>query len=177
MATRSVFSRPPLSRPSKRFKSCKIRVHTVTTSGKRTARNVNLKVSCQTKRTTRIGLHDEIVSSPSSWPSSEHVHEAQLESDPLRQDEPSVSSYQKRREREYESWQEIRKSLLYGRIEEEAFSNDDKCRECGVEFAEIRCVDCGHDQHLCISCAKKTHQERNYFHVLERFKVRKLSSS
>ena len=63
-------------------------------------------------------------------------------------------------------------SLLTSRIEEE-FLTRINCCSCGIANAEFRCLECGQDQYLCQRCANSTHETINYFHVLEKFKVRK----
>lgn len=168
--------RAAISGPANRFKPCKVRVHCVSTSGRKTTKNINLKVSSLTKQTVGIGLFSESVSHSSSkyGPHGHSQSQEQETKQDFEQGQPDVATrYQIRREREYENWKQIREALLNGCIEEEAFFPEQKCRECGIALAEVRCIDCGYDQHFCIGCAKRTHEERNYFHVLERFKVRK----
>ena len=167
-----------ISRPAKRFKACKVRIRSVSTSGERTSKSVRLKVNSNSKNSEYIdecwrknagetctsqALATEIVR-PNLQAFTEHE---QMDSE----SEASVPQHQKRKVKSYENWEKIREALLRGRIEEESFAiGEERCVSCN-EVAEVRCIDCGHEQKYCIECAKKNHDQRNYFHVLERFKV------
>ena len=84
---------------------------------------------------------------------------------------PVMSQHQRKREKEYGSWEKIREKILNGRIETEGFFGKHKCCECGHDKVDVRCMECGIDQYFCLTCAQKIHGERNYFHVLEKLKA------
>ena len=153
------------TRPPKRFKSWKLRVRSVSTSGRKTTRKIALKTSNSSVSEFKSN------SVPSS--ATEQVTRSEFDGNEVCDNiEQNISSnYQTRREKEYERWQEIRAALLDGRIEEEEFLSEEKCVHCGVAEVEIRCNECGHEKYFCESCANSTHDTCNYFHVLEKFKV------
>ena len=140
----------------KRFKSCKLRVRSVSTHGKKTTRKVTLKLSPSKENK----LDSKCVSSSATGERSfapalnDTCDNSDVELDEI------PTSYQKRRLKEYESWKELRESLLHGRIEEEGFLHEEKCSYCGLADVEVRCVDCGYDRYFCGSCANKTHKIR-----------------
>lgn len=151
------------SRPAKRFRPCKLKVRSVSTSNKKTTKKISLKVSSNLRESRAVSL--------STGAAEERATE--LDFPDIGNYEPlSNTRYQTRREKEFESWKEIRESLLTSRIEEE-FLTEIYCCSCGMTYAEFRCLECGQEQYLCQGCANSTHETRNYFHVLEKFKVRK----
>ena len=153
-----------ISRPAKRFKRCNIRVKCVSTSGKKfisttplkvfsreTANKQNMSQKATTKAVTTDTEHDE-------------------DNSQVCTNDEGITPYQKRREKAYGSWEGIRERLLNGRVEEEAFDTEQQCWECGREGVELRCLECG-GEYFCVNCANKTHEQKNYFHVLEKLKV------
>lgn len=166
--------RPGISHPTKRFKACKVRIRSVSTSGEKATKSISLKVPCKTvnidnSRSSSSNAEDTWLTSTSEYGPNAVFTEEHLHINNQSEHSSTVSKHQIRRVKGYESWKRIRESLLYGRIEEEGFVNEETCACDGV--AEVRCIDCGHEQYYCIDCAKKAHEGRNYFHVLERFKV------
>ena len=156
--------------PAKRFRPCKLRVCSVSTGNQKTTKKISLKVSSNLRESRAVS---------STVIAEERATELDIPDidnyEPVEQDEPlSNTRYQTRREREFESWKEIRESLLTSRIEEEEFLTGINCCSCGIANAEFGCLECGQDQYLCQSCANSTHETINYFHVLEKFKVRKI---
>ncbi|XP_028416463.1 uncharacterized protein LOC114540544 [Dendronephthya gigantea] len=158
------------ARPPKRFKSCKLRVRSVSTSGRTTTRKITLKKSNSSdssklesnsapSRTKEQDIRPEFDSNDLCDNISDNMEQSTC-----------VRDYQTRREKEYEGWQEIRELLLDGRIEEEEFLSEEKCVKCRVAEVTIRCNECGHNTYFCESCANSTHDTCNYFHVLEKFK-------
>ena len=154
---------------AKRFKSCSVRIASVSTSGKKRARTINLTASDSSSQNQKPDVYKE----------TSHVQDDDVADmyDPevLSTNSPSqpsdFSQHQCRRMKEYARWEDIREALLNCRIEEAAFfPGDIECCDCESD-AEIRCVDCGHDVYFCETCAKKSHNGRNHFHVLEYFKV------
>ncbi len=155
-----------ISRPAKRFKRCNIRVKCVSTSGKKFISSTPLKVSSRETANSKIVGQKEVTKASSIGHGEETSH-AFSDAD----DQDGVTPYQKRREKAYGSWEDIRERLLQGRIEEEAFCCEQQCCECGIERVEMRCVECGVEQYFCVQCANRVHEGKNYFHVLEKLKV------
>ena len=155
----------------KRFKACKIRVHTKSTSGEKIIRNVRLRAEnfCRRKedmfRKTSSADNDKIQSQTEDFDMSDD----EAVGKDAQQD--GLTKYLSRRVKEYNSWEEVRQSLLHARIEEEAFSSDTMCVECCNSLAVCRCMECGPRQYFCMDCASALHEKRNYFHVLQAFKV------
>ena len=158
------------SRPAKRFRPCKLRVCSVSTSNQKTTKKISLKVSSNLRESRAVSLstgNAEERATELDFPDIDNY-------EPVEQDEPlSNTRYQTRREREFESWKEIRESLLTSRIEEEEFLTGINCCSCGIANAEFRCLEYGQDQYLCQRCANSTHETINYFRILEKFKVKK----
>ncbi|XP_046864699.1 uncharacterized protein LOC124459233 isoform X3 [Xenia sp. Carnegie-2017] len=152
------------TRPSKRFKSCKLRVRSISTSGKKITKNIALKAS------NRISNELKSTNVPSSAIERHNLYEFDEGEGYCDEEHAYATNYQNRREKEFQGWHTIRESLLNGRIEEEVFLNEEKCSECGVIGVEFRCNECAHEKYFCKGCADSTHETSNYFHVLERFK-------
>lgn len=153
--------------PAKRFKSCKVRVHTKSTRGRTIKRNVVVKVNNVCRKATL------------SQPRSPCIEDMELEEpccDPcgyeVENEKPTrLSKHHLRRVKEFNSWEGIRESLLQTRVEEEAFSCETACIECNTNTAVCRCMECGPRQFFCHDCVKLLHENRNYFHLLETYKV------
>ena len=157
---------------SKRFRSCTVRIASVSTSGIKRARSINLKASKSSNHSEKTNVYKEI-----SLHDQDHNVADMCDSDPevVSTNSPNqscdFSQHQFRRLKEYARWEDIRETLLNCRIEEPAFfPGDIECCDCESD-ADIRCVDCGHDVYFCETCARKSHNGRNHFHVLEYFKV------
>ena len=158
-------SRSATYRPAKRFKSCKFRVQCSSTSGKKRQIGLPLKVlSRKAEADFSKACNQEFIDSTnyeqcsSSTPEETH-------------DRDQKTQHERRREKQYYSWESIRESLLNGRVEEEAFFPEEMCCECKIKKVEIRCWECGFNQYFCIACANNIHREKNYFHVMEKLKV------
>lgn len=149
----------------KRFKPCKIKVVSVSTFGKKRARSINLQGS------TAEVVRQHISSDEATWIPSGNISLLESDGEELDQSDTNpLSKHHTRRIREYEEWEKIRATLLECRYEEDCFVEGLICCQCDA-FAEIRCKDCGHDALYCYNCAQTSHSGRNYFHVLETFKV------
>ena len=164
---------------AKRFKACKVRVHTQSTRGKKTTRSVRVKATTYHRpERTDIGSLaslEESNTQSSMWCRLDTTISSQrqeLESEePKLDNQGGLSKHHQRRVKEESLI--VRESLLKARIEEEAFSMASQtCVTCAIP-AICRCVDCGPRQYFCLDCAKMLHNERNYFHILETYKVRK----
>ncbi|XP_046863813.1 uncharacterized protein LOC124457641 isoform X3 [Xenia sp. Carnegie-2017] len=152
------------TRPSKRFKSCKLRVRSISTSGKKITKNIALKAS------NHISNELKSTNVSSSAIERHNLYEFDEGEGYCDEEHTYATNYQNRREKEFQGWQTIRESLLNGRIVEEVFLNEEKGSECGVIGVEFRCNECAHEKYFCKGCADSTHETSNYFHVLERFK-------
>ncbi|XP_028416356.1 uncharacterized protein LOC114540360 [Dendronephthya gigantea] len=153
----------------KRFKACKIKVVSVSTSGNKRTRSVDLHGSTSEVKLQNSEV-EEIVDTPMTCPSTTT---GLLESDGEDASQSNTnlpSKHQKRRTREFEEWEKIRERLLSSRYEVDFFVEGIMCCQCDSP-ADVRCKDCGHDVHYCYNCAKASHGGRNYFHVLEMFKA------
>jgi hypothetical protein len=151
----------------------------VSTSGKKRARSINLKASNLSNQSEKTDVckeisvhdHDHIVADIGDSDTGITGPEAEVESSNSPSQPSDFSRHQCRRLKEYARWEDIRETLLNCRIEETAFfPGDVECFDCESD-AEIRCMDCGHDVYFCETCARKSHNGRNHFHVLEYFKV------
>ena len=106
------------------------------------------------------------------------------ETDPMIMDEEqpehSVSSYEKRRRREADHWESLQDDLTKTYIEVSAMKPCNqyciKCIEDGRPYmlATMRCSDCGLNQFYCSDCAESLHKTRNFFHIVEVWKVSNL---
>ena len=143
----------------------------MSTNNKKVTKKINLKVSCALRESTEGFSCPDIAQERAAELDIPHIMEIENDCDQEPCDFPNTSTYQTRREKEFDNWKEIRESLLTSHIEEEGFLTGEKCCFCGIASAEFRCPDCGKEQYLCQSCANSTHETRNYFHVLEKFKV------
>ncbi|XP_046852928.1 uncharacterized protein LOC124446148 [Xenia sp. Carnegie-2017] len=130
------------TRPSKRFKSCKLRVRSISTSGKKITKNIALKAS------NRISNELKSTNVPSSAIERHNLYEFDEGEGYCDEEHAYATNYQNRREKEFQGWHTIRESLLNGRIEEEVFLNEEKCSECGVIGVEFRCNECAHEKYF-----------------------------
>ena len=156
---------------AKRFKPCKIRVKTQTTSGKKICRSITVK-------STSHKLSEEVEAHPSSsfegeipnlnYDDINHVVDNESERIEPVQD-GGLSAYHRKRVKEYSSWKSIRQSLVEARVEEEVISSL-TCVTCGSPSV-CRCLDCGPRQFFCLVCVKLLHHDRNYFHIPEIYEV------
>ena len=105
------------------------------------------------------------------------------ETDPLVMDEEhpehSVSSYEKRRRREADHWESLQDDLTKTYIEGSAMKPNQCCIKCIEDgrpnmLATMRCSDCGPNQFYCSDCAESLHKTRNFFHIVEVWKVSNL---
>ncbi|XP_028416029.1 uncharacterized protein LOC114539593 [Dendronephthya gigantea] len=154
----------------KRLHSCKIRVKTKSTTGKKFSRaipplaNRYSRLSDNTPG-TNVNTEPDVFSSEDfndNVDTFDKTHKATY---------PFLSKHHQRRIKENNSWNAIRQSLLEARLEEEAFDSDtERCVACQKNHACCRCLECGPRQYFCLDCAKSTHEYRNYFHQLEIFK-------
>ena len=161
-------SRSGVHRPAKRFKSCKIRVQCSSTSGKKRQIGMPLKVL---SRKPECDFSKDCFDSAKQDVAEQYSAKSAADETLFDNNRDQTTQYERRREKQYYSWENIRKSLLNGRVEEEAFFPEEVCCECEINNVEIRCFECGLNQHFCIACANKIHEKKNYFHVLEKFKV------
>jgi hypothetical protein len=164
-------SKPGVS-SAKRFKACKLRVVSVSTTGRKRAGTICLQASTNQVSSSQNGPKqcpdDDITSN--LCPMSMDINSESLDDD---NNSSELSQHHSRRLREYRKWEEIREMLVRCRYEREAFKpNGILCCEC-TSFAETRCLDCGHDVYYCTNCALNSHDRKNHFHVLETFVVRK----
>ena len=154
---------------TKRFKSSKIRVNTKSTRSRTIKRNVVVKINKFCRTTTSSEPRSPVIEDNLEEPSCDPDCSYEVE---INSEKPSgLSKHHLRRVKEYNSWEGIRESLLQTRVEEEAFSCETVCIECNTNYAVCRCVECGPRQFFCHDCAKLVHEKRNYFHLLETYKV------
>lgn len=152
----------------KSFKPCKIRIRSQSTTGKKALSKIQVRSAVVGAEKTSDGLPggslDAVIFDDDHGLDVSNVDEANS-----RKSE-ELSKHHQRRLKEFNGWEEIRSSLLSARFEEEVFSSVQICVLCG-KSAVCRCTDCGPRQTFCMECAKLQHTERNYFHVLEIYKV------
>ena len=157
----------------KRFKTCRVRVRTQSTRGKKTTRNVPLKLNRSGSNASDSKL-DVVHSRDENPPDFCEAHipcSAASTSCSSKSSESGLSKYHQRRTREFNRWEEVRERLLQARIQEESFCQ--KILTCVIcqQPAVCRCVECGTRQFFCMNCGAQQHHKRNYFHVLEVYEV------
>lgn len=81
-----------------------------------------------------------------------------------------LSYYEKRRISEHLNWSAIRKGLVECYIQECCLPTESVCVVC-KETAVAKCSFCGPRQYFCHTCALAEHDSRNYFHVMDLWKV------
>ena len=151
----------------KRFKPCKIRIKSQSTSGKKTIRKIQVRSAVVGEDKTSFGLP---CSSIDAINDDHELDNSNVNEDDSSGNSEELSKHHQRRLKEFNGWEEKRRSLLTARFEEEVFSHVQMCVLCG-KSAVCRCTDCGPRQTFCMECAKLQHTERNYFHILEIYKV------
>ena len=121
----------------KRFKTCKIRVKTESTKGKKIAKSVPLKAD---KYYRRLGSNLEHSSEELDEAScSNSISDNLFQTGESNSQTASLSKHHIRRVKANNSWTAVRQNLLQGRIEEEAFVHDSdawtECMECNENAA------------------------------------------
>ena len=76
------------------------------------------------------------------------------------------SSYHDRQRRLIETWESIRKDILWTYISTLSFPSNQLCVICSQHEAVIYCKDCSYHGYFCESCATKFHQRVNRHHNL-----------
>ena len=105
---------------------------------------------------------------------------------------PLQSAYERRRINEGDRWKGLHDDLIKARIESSSMPPNQCCVKCLAESdhgkqteetsssttdfhdvarATMRCLDCGPHQYFCRYCTETIHKDRNYFHVVEVWKV------
>ncbi len=150
----------------KRFKPCRTRVHTKSTSGKKITRNVRLREEnfCRREEGTvgktspceKTCFRLRILIRPIMW---KLLGKMGLQS----------------------TFRDVLRGIIVGKkcanhsyfleLKRKFFSSDTMWIECCNSSAVCRCMDCGPRQYFCMDCASALHEKRNYFNVLETFKV------
>ena len=69
------------------------------------------------------------------------------------------------------NWEKLRTRLRRASLEECCLKSDQTCVVCLTQPAVIRCTYCGPRQYFCQTCAYSLHEERNQFHVMEKWMV------
>ena len=69
------------------------------------------------------------------------------------------------------NWEKLRTRLQRASLEECYMESEQTCVVCHTQPAEIRCPYCGPRQYFCQTCAYSLHEERNQFHVMEKWMV------
>lgn len=89
----------------------------------------------------------------------------------------NLNEYERRLLREEGAWEKMRSKLRSSHVKQQYLSEDFPCRECTQEGRAIpkaavyRCQDCGPGQFYCHDCATSLHGTRNFFHILEVWRV------
>ena len=76
------------------------------------------------------------------------------------------SSYHDRQRRLIETWESVRKDILWTYISTLSFPLNQLCIICSQHEALIYCKDCSYHGYFCESCATKFHQRVNRHHNL-----------
>jgi hypothetical protein len=97
----------------------------------------------------------------------------QLDSPIENEDLTEGSQYRSRKEKCFTAWSSIiRKSLTISCKIEGHFMSSVVCCACNKNVGEIRCLDCSMESTYCESCARKIHEQWNFWtHSLEIRKV------
>ena len=103
---------------------------------------------------------------------------ANFDEDPFVPGEADQSSneYQGRKIKEETGWEKVRDTLRKAYVKQQFLDNNAVCVQCLESSPEprkavCRCLDCGWHELLCVECATENHSRRNFFHVLELWKV------
>ena len=73
------------------------------------------------------------------------------------------------------NWEKLRPRILSAFLQENCLNDDQICVACLVQPASIRCPYCGPRQYFCETCAYSLHENRNQFHVMEKWTVSRTS--
>ena len=89
----------------------------------------------------------------------------------------NLNEYERRLLREEGAWEKMRSRLRSSHVKQQFLPDNSPCVECTQEghaipkTAVYRCQDCGPGQFYCHDCATSLHRTRNFFHILELWRV------
>ena len=106
--------------------------------------------------------------------SSTSNDDRQQDLDVFEDDYSQRATYESRKLTAYQKWTDLRQNLIKTAVSECCIPPDVVCCICHNDIAVIRCTFCGPQQFFCHSCAIELHSYRNYFHVMDFWKVSNL---
>ena len=68
-------------------------------------------------------------------------------------------------------WETLWQRLHNATLEENCLKDGQWCLVCGAVLATDRCTYCGPGQFFCLKCANELYENRNQFHVMEKWAV------
>lgn len=130
--------------------------------GKKVTKDYQLSTS---KKTKFPRLEREDNSRPEEESTSSFIT---FEAEPLN---VGLTNHEKRQLNLTQKWTDIREDVLKAYSKVSHIPGGQECVVCRQVEAVLRCEHCGPRQYYCLACGHAMHENRNYFHVLELWKV------